>query len=103
MVGRSLGGLAKTLEEAGKLQEAAAIGKQALEHRLKHEGPNAWWTNRGRMDQARVLHKLGRSAEALSLLAQLQQSMEKLEQPDQADRDLIDAASELRLQVELQA
>ena len=103
LIGRSLGGLAKTLEEAGKLQEAAAIGQEALDHRLRHEGSDAWWTNRNRLDLARMLHNIGRFAEALSLLEQLQQSMAKLDQPDQADRDLVDAASELRLQVELQA
>ena len=33
-IGRALGGLAKTLEEAGKLEEAAAYRLKALDHRL---------------------------------------------------------------------
>lgn len=33
-------GLAKTLEEAGKLEQALGYSQQALEHRLSHEGPD---------------------------------------------------------------
>ena len=37
-IGRALGGLAKTLELAGKLEEALSYRQQALEHRLAREG-----------------------------------------------------------------
>ncbi len=94
-IGRALGGLARTLEEAGKLEEAATFAQQALDHRLEHEGPDTWWTNRERLDLARVLHKLDRSAEALYLLEQLQESMAKLEEPDEDDQQLLDEAKEL--------
>ena len=95
-IGRALGGLARTLEEAGKLEDAVAFAHQALDHRHAHEGPDAWVTNRNRLDLAHVLHKLGRSAEALSLLDQLQHSMGGIAEPEQEDLDLIEAAVELR-------
>ncbi|MCP9880424.1 tetratricopeptide repeat protein, partial [Cyanobium sp. A1C-AMD] len=41
VIGRALGGLAKTLEEAGRLEEAAAIAQQTLDHRHEHEGPDS--------------------------------------------------------------
>ena len=94
-IGRALNGLAKTLEEAGKLDDAIAFAQRALEHRVEHEGADAWWTNRERLDLASVLHKLGRSAEANSLLDQLQDSMEKLEEPDDDDQHLLVEANEL--------
>ena len=50
-----------------------------------------------------MLHKLGRCTEALRLLDQLERSMATIEEPDQADRDLSEAASELRRKVEKQA
>ena len=96
LIGRALRGLARTLEEAGKLEEAVSFAHQALDHRHAHEGPDAWVTNRNRLDLAQVLHKLGRSAEALSLLDQLQHSMGGIAEPEQEDRDLIEAAVELR-------
>jgi tetratricopeptide (TPR) repeat protein len=98
-IGRALGGLAKTLELVGKLKDAAVYGQQALDHRLKHEGSDAWWTNRNRLDLARVLFKLGPADEALQLLDQLQQSMGAISEPDQGDRDLIEAADELRAEL----
>jgi tetratricopeptide (TPR) repeat protein len=94
-ISQALGGLAKTLENAGKPDKAVVYRQQALDHRLKHEGSDAWWTNRARLDLARVLHTLGRSVEALNLLEQLQQSMGSIAESDQDDRDLIDAAQEL--------
>jgi len=97
--GRTLGGLAKTLEKAGKLEEAVVYGQQAYDHRFEHEGPNAWWTNLERLDLARVLHKLRRSAEALSMLEQLEQSMNRLDDPDESDRSLLDEAKALKRQI----
>jgi len=99
-IGRALRGLAKTLEEAGKLDESAYIGQEALDHRIEHEGPDSWWTNRGRMDQARVLQKLGQCAEAIKLLKQLQLSMENNVQPDYADTKLLEEAEALRRDLE---
>ena len=94
-IGRALGGLAKTVEEAGKLGEALAFAQQALDHRFQHEGPDAWVTNRNRFDLARVLHKLGRSAEATQLLDALQASIGSKGEPDDDDRQLLADAEEL--------
>jgi tetratricopeptide (TPR) repeat protein len=97
--GRALGGLAKTLDLAGKLDEALDYGQQALAHRQTYEGPDAWWSNRERLDLAHVLQKLGQSVEALTLLDQLQMSMAGLDDPDEDDHDLIKAAAELRAEI----
>lgn len=94
-IGRALNGLAKTLVEAGKLDDAVDFAQRSLEHRLEHEGADAWWTNRERLDLAGVLHKRGLSAEAFSLLDQLQESMAKLEEPDDDDQQLLVEAKEL--------
>ena len=94
-IGRALGGLAKTFEDAGKLEEAAAYRLKALDHRLEHEGPDAWWSNRNRLDLARVLGKLGRDSEALAQLQELQQSMGRNDNPNDDDRELIIEAAEL--------
>ena len=82
------------------LEEAAVYGQQALEHRLSHEGPDAWWTNHERLDLARVLHKLSRSTEAAQLLDQLNSIMASLAAPDNADRQLIADAAALRRALE---
>ncbi|MEB3307904.1 MAG: tetratricopeptide repeat protein [Cyanobacteriota bacterium] len=85
-IGRALGGLAKTLEEASKLDEARVYAQQALVHRLDHEGPDAWWTNRKRLDLARVVSRLGRSVEAMQLLDALQASITSNAEPDDDER-----------------
>ncbi|MEN9540144.1 MAG: hypothetical protein RLZZ459_235, partial [Cyanobacteriota bacterium] len=94
-IGAALGGLAKTLEQAVKLEEAAAYALQALDHRVHHEGPDAWWTNRERLDLALILQKLGRDAEALSVLDQLQASLNSVEAPCDADHQLLAEADAL--------
>jgi tetratricopeptide (TPR) repeat protein len=94
-IGRALGGLAKTLEAAGKLEEALTYSQQALDHRLAQEGPDAWWTNRERFDLARVLLKLGHKSEASALLQKLMASMNHNDDLDDADRQLISDAAEL--------
>ena len=92
--------IAKTLEEAGKIDESASIGQEALDHRMEHEGPDSWWTNRERMGQARVLQKLGQSVEAINMLEQLQQSMKNNVEPDYADTKLLEEAEALRRDLE---
>jgi Flp pilus assembly protein TadD len=99
-IGRALGGLAKTLELAGSLEKALTCRQQALDHRQTNEGPDAWWTNRGRLDLARVLHKLGRNSEATARLQELQESMARINEPDEDDCRLISDAQELLRQVE---
>lgn len=94
-IGRAVGGLAKTLEDAGKLEEALTYSQQALDHRLAHEGPDAWWTNRERLDLARVLHKLGCKLESVAQIQELQASMALIEEPDDDDRRLMSDAEEL--------
>ena len=99
-IGRALGRVAETLELAGKLDEAAVFAQQALDHWLEHEGPDAWWTNRERLDLARILHKLGRSEEATQLLDALQASITSNAEPDDDDRQLLADAAALRDQIE---
>ena len=94
-IGRALGGLAKTLELAGKLDEALDYSMQALAHCLEHEGPDAWWTNRERLDLARVLNRLGRNTDASALLQELQASMALINEPDDDDPKLLSEAQEL--------
>jgi tetratricopeptide (TPR) repeat protein len=94
-IGRALGGLAKTLEESSNLKEALTYRQQTLDHRLAHEGTDAWWTNRGRLDLARVLHKLGNNSEALDQLHEFKASMARIDEPDDDDRKLISEAEEL--------
>jgi tetratricopeptide (TPR) repeat protein len=94
-IGRALGGLAKTLERAGKFEEALHASEQALNHRLNHEGPDAWWTNLERLDHARILHQLGRLPEAIALLKELQDSVGRNDNPDDNDSQLINDAAEL--------
>ena len=95
-IGRALGGLAMTLELAGKLEEALDYSQQTLAHRLAHEGPNAWLTNRERLDLARILYKLGRDLEATDLLQELQKSMARIESSDDDDHELMSNAADLQ-------
>ena len=99
-IGRALGGLAKTMEAAGKLEEALKVYKQCLDHRLQYEGPDSFYTNLERLDLARVLHKLDRNTEAIELLRELQASMGRNDEPDDDDRQLIADASRLRSTIE---
>jgi len=99
-IGRALGGLAKTLEAAGKLEEALNYSQQCLAHRLEYQGPDDWHTNRERLHLACVLHKLGRNTEAIELLQELQASMGRNAEPDEDDRQLISDASELLLLID---
>ena len=92
---------AKTLEEACKQEKAACFVPKALDHRLEHEGPDAWWTNRERLDLARIVHKLGRSAQATQLLDALQASITSNAEPDDDDRQLLADAAALRDQIEV--
>jgi tetratricopeptide (TPR) repeat protein len=90
-----LSGLAKTLEAAGKLAEAAAYRQRALDHRVAHEGADAWWTNRGRLDLARVLGLLGQADRALELLLQAQMSLERSVGTDDDGQELMEETQEL--------
>jgi tetratricopeptide (TPR) repeat protein len=94
-IGRLMGGLAKTLEAAGKLEDSMKVYKQALDHYLEHRGTDDWYTNRERLNLARLLHKLGRNTEAIELLRELQASMGRNDEPDDDDRQLISDSGEL--------
>ena len=94
-IGRALGGLAITLERADKIKEATVFAQQALDHRLEHEGPDAWWTNKERLALACLLHKSERSDQSLLLLFDLLTSMKQLTEPDEDDRSLITEAEQL--------
>jgi len=95
-IGRALGGLAKTLEAAGKLEEAFKYSQQAFNHHLEHQGTDNWHTNRKRLDLARVLHKLVRFKETSSQLDELEGSMGANPDPDDEDRALLADAAALR-------
>jgi nephrocystin-3 len=99
-IGRALGGLAKTLELAGKFEEALHFSQQALNHRLSYEGSDAWWTNLERLDLARLLHQMGRQPEAIALLHELEDSMGRIDNPDVDDSQLISDAAELLRSIE---
>jgi len=96
LISCSLGGLSKTLEQAGKLEDALDYAQQCLAHRLEHEGTDSWYTNNDRLDLARVLYKLCRSAEALALLDELQISVGENKETDDNDRQLLANSAELR-------
>ena len=67
----STGRPASTPLAAGQLEESLVFAQLSLDHRLQHEGPNAWWTNMDRLDLAWVLY-IDRNADALNLLEQLE-------------------------------
>jgi tetratricopeptide (TPR) repeat protein len=94
-IGRALAGLGKTLEAAGRYEEALPYVQQALAHRLEHEGADAWISNRKRLDLAQLLHGLGRIDEAKSLVIEVQQSICGLDDPDDQDRELFSEACNL--------
>ena len=94
-IGGALTDLAKTLERVDKIEEATAFAQQAFDHRLEHEGPDAWSTNNGRLDLARLLHKSEQNDQSLLLLFELITSMEKLTEPDEEDQSLIAEAEQL--------
>jgi tetratricopeptide (TPR) repeat protein len=95
-VGSALAGLAKTLEAAGKLEEALIYAQQALDYSLVYEGQDSWSTNSDRLDLARVLHKLGRDIEAINYLDELQQRLGNIAVLDDQDRQLLAEVIELR-------
>ena len=94
-IGQALGGLAGTLEDAGRLEESLNYRKQSLEHRKNQEGCDTWLTNYERLCLASVLQKMGRTTEACALLTELQESMSRNEDLDEDDRQLITEAKEL--------
>ena len=94
-IGRALGGLAKTLELAGKLDEALDYSRQALTHRQAHEGPDALSTNRKRLDLAQILHKSGLQDQAMELLKEAHASMARSRELDADDRNLIEEINQL--------
>ena len=99
-IGRALGGLAKTLEAAGKLDAALDYAQQCLNHRLEYEGINSSYTNRNRLDVARVLQKLERDQEALDMLNQLDASLNSDSELSDDDQQLMADASGLRSIIE---
>jgi|GEM_PF-3302590 len=99
-IGQTLADLAKTLEKVGHLEEALVIAYQALDHHREHQGTDELWTNQERLVVARLLGKLGRSTEALSLLKDLQQSMSNIEKHEGSETSLWDEAEKLRIVIE---
>lgn len=100
MIGQTLGDLAKTLEQSGKWEQALEYWQQALQHHQRHEGHEAWWTNRIRLDLALGYLRLGEPYKALSLLGQLQISMKAIGEPDHLDAELMEEAEALRKDLE---
>ncbi|QPN66539.1 tetratricopeptide repeat protein [Synechococcus sp. CBW1006] len=94
-IGTVLGDFAVTLWRSDKDEEAMLYAQQALDHRLRFEGPGSWFTNSERLSAAWLLGKLGRNTEALELLDQLQRSLGTKAEPDDDDRNLLEEAAEL--------
>ena len=99
-IGRVLAGLSKTLEQAGKLDEALDYAQQCLNHRLEYEGPDSFYTNRNRFDVVPLLHKLERDSEALLLLNQLDASLTTKSELSDDEQQLLADASALRATIE---
>ncbi|MCX5969034.1 MAG: tetratricopeptide repeat protein [Cyanobacteria bacterium] len=94
--------LAKTLEGAGKLEEALDYSQQCLNHRLEYEGPDSFYTNRSRLDVTRVFHKLERDPEALLLLNQLDASLNSKGELSDDEQQLLSDATALRAAIEFE-
>jgi hypothetical protein len=62
---------------------------------MEHQGLDDFYTNRNRLDLARVLHKLGQFAEASTQLDALLASLSTVEWPDESDQQLQAEAKEL--------
>ena len=101
-IGRVLDSISSSFEMAERLDESAAYGHQALAHWIKYEGADDWRTNSSRYRLARTLAKLGRTSDALNLLEKLKRSMNDIENPDDWDVDLLNRASMLNDDIELQ-
>jgi hypothetical protein len=80
---------------AGQLEESLVFAQDALDYRLQFEGPDAWWTNKKRLDLARILQKRERLDQATALLDELQISMAGIEHLVQEDHELLAEAAEL--------
>ena len=99
-IGQTLVELAKTLEQGGKWEQALEFLQQAFQHHQRHQGPEAWWTNRIRLNLAIIYLKLGESSAALSLLDQLQKSMKDISRPDDLDTEPMEEAEALKNDIE---
>ena len=88
--------MAETLEKGGQLKEALIYAQQCFDHRLQYEGKESFYTNRNRLELARVLNKLERKREAMNLINEIQAIFEKIEELDENDQDLLSKVSELR-------
>jgi len=101
-IGRALAGLAATLELANQLDEALVHRQAALAHRIEHEGPDDFWTNKSRLGTAELLLKLQRSSEAAPLLEEIVNRMSSQEELDKADEELLAEAKKLHLHIKSQ-
>jgi hypothetical protein len=100
ITGQTILSATKTLEAAGKLEEALDNAQQCLNHRLEYEGPDSFYTNHNRFDVARVFHKLERDQEALDMLNQLDSSLNSDSELSDDVRQLMADASGLRSTIE---
>jgi tetratricopeptide (TPR) repeat protein len=98
-IGRAVSGLSRTLELAGRLEEALMYTRQAFDHYLVHEGSDSWFTNRQRLDLAGLMHKLGHNAEALRQLNDLQECLSARNGLEDPGHQLLEEAFMLHQQI----
>ena len=87
--GRTLGELAETLEQAGKLKAAEEVARQCYQHRLRYREDDDFFANLNRLDLSIMLYNLNKNEEAMDLLKEIQSSMARLNEPDESDKELI--------------
>lgn len=100
LIGLAFAGLSKTLEEAGKFEEAMAYSRLALDHSLEHTGAESLYVNRNRLNLSSLLSQMGRGLEAISLLRQMQDSMRGNDCQDDDHLELICKSNELIRSIE---
>jgi tetratricopeptide (TPR) repeat protein len=100
LIGLAFAGLSKTLEEAGKFEEAMAYSRLALDHSLEHTGAGSLYVNHNRLNLSSLLSQMGQNLQAINLLRQMQDSMRGNDRQDDDDLELIRKTNELIRSIE---
>lgn len=100
LIGLAFAGLSKTLEDAGKIEEAIAYSRLALDHSLEHIGAESLYANRNRLNLSSLLSQMGRRLEAISLLREMHDSMRGNDCQDDDNLELIRKSNELIRSIE---
>ena len=100
LIGLAFAGLSKTLEDAGKIEEAIAYSRLALDHSLEHIGAESLYANRNRLNLSSLLSQMGRRLEAISLLREMHDNMRGNDCQDDDNLELIRKSNELIRSIE---